>query len=106
MKNPNTGQQRHGRRGITLVIVVVMLPVLFGFAALTIDLGRGFNTRASLQSAADAAAMAASQDLGGLDPYLSISTARSTAAEYIGRYMVWGDDGISEYEISFGESTM
>jgi Flp pilus assembly protein TadG len=35
-----------------------MLPVLIGFAALTIDIGAMYNTRADLQRAADAAALA------------------------------------------------
>jgi len=39
-------------------MVVVFLPVLVGFAALVIDVGVMYNTRADLQNAADAAALA------------------------------------------------
>ncbi len=46
------------KRAATLVLVVVTLPVLLGMAALTIDSGVLFSTRADLQHSADAAAMA------------------------------------------------
>ena len=46
------------RRGLTIVFVVVMIPVLLGAAALTIDVGLMINTRADLQIAADASALA------------------------------------------------
>lgn len=47
------------RRGATAVFVCVMMPVLIGMAALTIDVGVLHNTRADLQRSADAAAHAA-----------------------------------------------
>ncbi len=48
-------------RGTVLVQVAVVLTVLLGFVALTIDTGRMYNTRADLVNAADAGAMAAAQ---------------------------------------------
>ena len=51
--NPSTR-----RRGVVAVFALVMLVVLLGFAALTIDVGAMYNTRADLQHAADAAALA------------------------------------------------
>lgn len=54
-----TDQNHTRRRGATAVFVCVMMPVLIGMAALTIDVGVLHNTRADLQRSADAAAHAA-----------------------------------------------
>ena len=51
------------RRGAVAVQVSVMLVVLTGFAALTVDVGTLYNTRTDLQLAADSAAMAAASAL-------------------------------------------
>ena len=45
-----------------IVLFALMLPVLLGLAAMVVDLGNVFVERRSLQKAADAAALAASQD--------------------------------------------
>ncbi|MHC5109197.1 MAG: pilus assembly protein TadG-related protein [Planctomycetota bacterium] len=50
---------KHQRRGVVAVITVVLLAVLMGFAALTVDVGAAYNTKSDLQDAADAAALAA-----------------------------------------------
>ena len=50
--------ETHRKRAIAVVVVVVLLPVLLGFAALTVDVGMIYNVRADLQRAADAGAMA------------------------------------------------
>ncbi len=47
------------RRGMTIVMVMILIPVLLGAAALTIDVGLLVNTKTDLQIAADAAALAA-----------------------------------------------
>ena len=47
------------RRGATAVVVVITVPVLLGMAALTIDVGHLQLVRQELQTAADAAALAA-----------------------------------------------
>jgi hypothetical protein len=49
---------RTQRRAAVVVQVVVVLGVLIGFGALVIDVGMMYNTRADLQHAADAAALA------------------------------------------------
>jgi len=52
--------RRSGRRkGAAAVFSVIILVVLIGFACLTLDVGAMYNTRADLQNAADAAALAA-----------------------------------------------
>jgi len=53
------------RRGVAAVLVLVLLPVLVGFAALVIDVGVLYNTRADLQNAADVAALAGASALAG-----------------------------------------
>lgn len=49
---------RNRRRAVVVVQVAVLLVVLLGFAALTVDVGALYNTRADLQRTADAAALA------------------------------------------------
>ena len=48
----------HLKRAAVAVQVAVMMPVIVGFAALTIDVGLIFNAKTDLQLAADAAALA------------------------------------------------
>ncbi|MFQ5462456.1 MAG: pilus assembly protein TadG-related protein [Phycisphaerae bacterium] len=94
------------RRGITTVLVLTSLPLLLGMAALTIDVGRLTNTRVELQNTADAAALAASQDLGGLDPTIARQTAEATAVQFIGLNPIWNGRPVSDYEILFGRAEL
>jgi len=48
----------HRRRGVTAVMTAVLMVVLLGFAALTVDLGMVYNVRSDLQRSADASALA------------------------------------------------
>jgi hypothetical protein len=50
-------------RGQVIVLVVVMLVVLLGFAALVVDVGYAYYAHRSLQASADAAALAGAQEL-------------------------------------------
>ncbi|MGZ8783390.1 MAG: pilus assembly protein TadG-related protein [Gaiellaceae bacterium] len=50
-------------RGQVVVLVVVMLVVLLGFAALVVDVGYAYYAHRQLQSSADAAALAGAQEL-------------------------------------------
>lgn len=54
---PRSGCRR--RRGVVVIQVVVVLAVLLGFAAFTIDVGMLYRARGELQAAADSAALAA-----------------------------------------------
>jgi len=65
--------------GQVLVLMALFLTVLLGFAALTIDIGMVYVTKAKLQNTADAAALAGAQDLP------NTSTAKSTAIYYAGQ---------------------
>jgi hypothetical protein len=67
------------QKGAYLVLMSVLLTVLIGFGALSIDLGRIFVLQAEMQNAADAAALAAAMELKGTPG----SRARAeTAARY------------------------
>ncbi len=69
----------HRARGIVAVQALLFPVVILGFAALTVDVGVMYNTRADLQRAADAATLAGAsayttdammrirQDVGGQD---------------------------------------
>ncbi|MDB5389692.1 MAG: hypothetical protein JWM11_5338 [Planctomycetaceae bacterium] len=52
------------RRGMVLVIAVVLMTAIMGIAALSIDLGYIFVIRDQMQTAVDAAALAAAAELG------------------------------------------
>ncbi len=67
------------RRGATAVMVAVAIPVLIGFAALTIDVGLIYNTKTDLQRAADAAALAAAGRLGDYETGNPIVLGREAA---------------------------
>jgi Flp pilus assembly protein TadG len=74
-----TARSRKGEeRGQALVLLVLTLTVLLGFAALTIDIGRAYYSKRSLQASADAAALAGAQGLP------NSTTAQSLANQYSG----------------------
>lgn len=95
------------RRAVVAVQVAVVLVVLIGFVALTIDVGVIYNTRADLQRTADAAALAGAStyitdDMMrvrlGTGGYGTLSYVVSTAETRV--------DEISGLNPSFGTSTM
>lgn len=54
-------KQDNRRRGTVMILVMVMLMTLLGFAALTIDVGAMYNTKADLQKVADGCSLAGAQ---------------------------------------------
>ena len=62
-------ERKHGkedarlRKGVVALVALAALPVLFAFVAFAVDTGRINNTYVNLQNAADAAALAASQEI-------------------------------------------
>lgn len=69
-----TATGRHSRRGATsLQVLVILVPVLFGFMGFAVDLARLYLVRMELQTAANAAALAAASRLAGAD----IATAQA-----------------------------
>ena len=71
-----------GRRdeGAVLPVTALAIFVLFGFAAFVLDFGHLYNARRQTQSAADAAALAATWDVGG-----GSAAVRDTAMDYARR---------------------
>lgn len=59
---------RRDERGVTLVIVALMIVVIMTFAAFAVDLGGAYNQRRQFQSAADAGALAGAQILAESPP--------------------------------------
>ncbi len=69
-------QQHSQRRGVILVLTAVVLIVMIGFVALTVDVGLIQLTRTQLQAAADASALAGATELSGT---LDAATVRANA---------------------------
>lgn len=93
----------HRRRAVTGVFVIVLLPVLFGFAAFAIDLGSRAVVQSELQNAVDAAVLAGVQDLKGDPP--DPDAARLAALDILARnvsYRQSGADIASRTTIEFG----
>jgi Flp pilus assembly protein TadG len=76
------------RRGATLVLVAITLFVLFGLAALAIDVARLTAFRGQLKGIADAAAMSAALDLA--DGVSTVGTATTNAASVVSANPVAG----------------
>ncbi len=71
------------KRAITIVLTVVSIPVLLGFAALTVDVGMMYNVRSDLQQAADAGALAAVEAMTYGDSSLDRETRGRLAAKEV-----------------------
>lgn len=80
--------RRRGDRGSVTVVLAAMLPVVLVLAMGTADLGRTLVARSRARAAADAAALAAAQELAiptGADPAeLARSYASRNGAELVG----------------------
>jgi len=78
------GSEKHrGERGQFLVLFVLALVVMLGFVALTIDVGLAFQERRNAQNGADAAALAAAEDLrDGKGTAVAVATAQSYLAAH------------------------
>lgn len=76
------------RRGSVVVLAAVMLIVIFAFLAFVVDIGFILLTEAQLQTAADAAALAAARDLTSplthpvINPNPDTAIPRSSAVQY------------------------
>jgi|CXWL01.1.fsa_nt_gi uncharacterized protein YegL len=80
----------HQRRGVVVFLVLVLIPVLLGFAALTVDVGVLYNTRADLQNAADAGTLAATNILAEDRSAAGVARARQAAIDIIQRHVSLG----------------
>lgn len=76
-----------GQGGAVAVIIAIMVVVLVGIVAFTVDFGMGYNNRSDLQTSADAAALAAAarlQELGATtcsDAEVNRSEARAVGEQ-------------------------
>ena len=62
-KRTHEGASRKLRKGIVAVLALAVLPVVLAFVAFSVDTGLINNSQVNLQNAADAAALAASQEI-------------------------------------------
>lgn len=75
-------QRTNERSGTILVLTAVLMVVLLGFVAMTVDVGFIELTRTQLQSAADASALSGAMELSGIDdPALVRMNARNAAVQ-------------------------
>lgn len=58
--------QMRDQRGVVLILVVIVLGILFAFAALALDVGNVMVVKNELQNISDGAALAAARHLGGI----------------------------------------
>ncbi len=100
--------RRHRKRAVVAAQVAIVLVVLLGMAALTIDVGALYNARADLQRTADAAALASAAMLAeyGHD-YSPAELAEEAAVRYVEDNPILGDTiTIDRYtDITFGQVT-
>jgi hypothetical protein len=95
------------RRGAVVAQVAIGLGFMLGLAALVIDLGMIYNTRAELQRTADAAALAAATRLGDWSQGSAMTTARSAAQESANSNKVLGaGPTIDESDVIFGRASL
>jgi hypothetical protein len=71
---------RGNQRGVTILLVAIVMVVLIGFAALAIDIGHLFVVRNELQNAADAGALAGARVL-----YNDAGTSVNTGANQVAK---------------------
>ena len=67
-------------RGQVIVLMVLMMVVLLGFAALVVDVGYAYYAHRSLQSSADAAALAGAQELPNATQAAAVARQYSSSA--------------------------
>lgn len=78
----SASRRANDRRGTILVLTAVLMVVLLGFVAMTVDVGFIELTRTQLQSAADASALSGAMELSGVDdPALVRTNARNAAVQ-------------------------
>lgn len=97
---------RRWPRGAVAAQVAVSLVVLLGFTALAVDVGYLYNVRAELQRTADAAALAAVNELGsGHSDALAMQAARQTATTFAAANPVLKQGIVLEdQDVIFGEA--
>ncbi len=103
--------RRHSRyeKGVTLIITAMMLTIAVPLVGLAIDAGTLYSTRAKIQSAADAASMAAARSLAvGLSLSEQETTCKNRAKEYFKANFPdgTGDVEIKKIDVAVSESNL
>jgi len=78
-RSPHQAPAPHRRGGVSLPLLVLLVPVLFGLMGFAVDLGRLYLVRGELNQAASAMALAAAGQLIGTDA--SLGNATTAAAQ-------------------------
>ncbi len=93
-------------KGVIAVLVVIVLPVIVGFAALTVDVGVMYNARSDLQTVADATALATAAALADYSGGNLISSARTVADTYVSLNKVLGRTvQLDASDVEFGRAS-
>ncbi|MER8923780.1 pilus assembly protein TadG-related protein [Mesorhizobium sp. M0802] len=69
------------QRGIAMILVAIMLPVLVGFALLAIDMSRANSLHNDMQKGADAFVLAAAAELDGNTDYQGQPGSRQSSED-------------------------
>ncbi len=94
------------KKGVIAIQVMVLLPVIIGFAALTVDVGVMYNARSDLQTVADVTALATAAALADYSGNDMITTARSAADTYVTKNKVLGRTmQLDASDVEFGRAT-
>ncbi len=99
--------RRTRRRGNILTFFALLIPFIFAFVMLTVDIGLMTVDRTQLQRTADAVALAAVQELGDPDTATAIANTKAIAVEYAQDNSVLNDLAIEfdpDNDIVFGQS--
>jgi Flp pilus assembly protein TadG len=75
---------RH-QRGAVGIMTVVLLPVIFGFFALALDLARIYNRKVEMQNVADVIALAAANELNGTANGVTKALAQASSRLSLGK---------------------
>lgn len=88
----NTGLLRR-QRGALMIMYMFMLPVIFAFAGLALDMGMIYNRKTQLQTVSDRIALAAAQQLNGTAAGITAAGTRAQIiaqqAKVSGDFLVW-----------------
>lgn len=97
------------RHGTILVLTAVLMVVLLGFVAMTVDIGFIELTRTQLQSAADASALSGAMELSGIDdPALVRANARNAVVQTAAMHRAGDQTSVAidpVADITFGKLT-
>lgn len=105
MKRVNVPSRQ--RRGTAVAFVAVSMVMILSFAALAIDVGHITATRAELQHAADAAALAAASQLGLAESLGPTTVALEVAKKYAGSNKVVNEvPCLEDADVVYGQAVL